>query len=347
MNSVSPPIPSPLDWLLDPAEPGVRYLALRDLLRPATADPELAAARRAAHAQGPIATVLDKMNPAGYWETPGPGYNPKYTATVWSLILLAQLGAAISEDQRIERACEYVLEEALTPNGQFSASGAPSGTCDCLQGNLCWALLEMGCADPRMKSAYDWMARSVTGEGIAPAAEKQAPLRYYAGKCGPLFACGSNLAYSCAWGAAKVMLALARWPAAQRTPIMDQAIAAGTNFLFSCDPASAAYPSGMTGKPSQSWWKFGFPVFYVTDVLQIAEALAALGHIHDARLQNTLTYIRQKQDSAGRWSLEYEYNGKTWVEFGAKKQPNKWVTLRALRVLRSENEIERHSDEPD
>ena len=43
--------------------------------------------------------------------------------------------------------------------------------------------------------------------------EKQAPVRYYAGKCGPLFACGSNNKLPCAWGGAKVMLALGKLPA--------------------------------------------------------------------------------------------------------------------------------------
>jgi hypothetical protein len=50
-------------------------------------------------------------------------------------------------------------------------------------------------------------------------------------------------------------------------------------------------------------------------------------------LANALEIIRNKQDSQGRWPLEYDYGGKTWVDFGPKKQPNKWVTLRALRVL--------------
>jgi len=31
----------------------------------------------------------------------------------------------------------------------------------------------------------------------------------------------------------------------------------------------------------------------------------------------------------------FDYNGKTWVNFGVKKKPNKWVTLRALRVLKA------------
>lgn len=33
--------------------------------------------------------------------------------------------------------------------------------------------------------------------------------------------------------------------------------------------------------------------------------------------------------------LDHDYIGKTWVDFGPKRQPNKWVTLRALRVLKS------------
>jgi hypothetical protein len=48
-----------------------------------------------------------------------------------------------------------------------------------------------------------------------------------------------------------------------------------------------------------------------------------------------LALIHEKQDAQGRWSLEYDYAGKTWVDFGPKKQPNKWVTLRALRVLKA------------
>ena len=325
----------PLPWLLEPESPGVRYLALRDLLDLPGADPQLSAARRAAHHEGPIAEILAQMEADGYWVKPGAGYNPKYRSGVWSLILLAQLGGRIQEDARIERACRHLVDHALSPAGQFSTSGTPSTTIDCLQGNLCWALLELGFADPRLEAAYEWMARSVTGEGVAAQEDKTASLRYYAYKCGPLFACGANYGLSCAWGAAKVMLAFSRLPVAARTPLIERAIQAGVNFLFSVDPALADYPSGGTGKPSGNWWKFGFPVFYITDILQIVEALVALGYGHDPRLANALQLITDKQDDLGRWSLEYDYTGKTWVDFGVKKQPNKWVTLRALKVLKA------------
>jgi hypothetical protein len=68
-----------------------------------------------------------------------------------------------------------------------------------------------------------------------------------------------------------------------------------------------------------------------------AEALAQLSCGNDPRLSNALNIIHEKQDSEGRWPLEYDYTGKTWMDFGKKKQPNKWVTLRVLRVLKAVN----------
>lgn len=324
----------PLPWLLEPGSPGIRYLALRDLVDDALEPEALSTAREVAYTEGPIAQVLEAMESPGCWCKPGPGYLPKYRGTVWSVLLLAQLGASLAEDERVARACEYLLDHALTEQGQFTMTGAPSGTIDCLQGNLCAALLDLGCDDPRLKKAFDWMARSVTGEGIAPPAERKAPRRYYAGNCGPDFACGANNKLPCAWGGVKVMLALGKLPEKRRTPEVEQAIQRGVDFLFSVDPASSEYPTGWSDKPSRNWWKFGFPVFYVSDVLQNVEALVTLGYGADPRLENALNLIREKQDADGRWSLEYDYSGKTWVDFGEKRQPNKWVTLRALRVLK-------------
>ncbi len=175
---------------------------------------------------------------------------------------------------------------------------------DCLQGNLCWALLELGCGDPRLETAFDWLARSVTGEGIAPMTERAAPVRYYAGKCGPDFACGANNKLPCAWGAVKVMLALGRWPASGGRRSWNGPSSMASPSCWASDPALAEYPNGYSDKPSGNWWKFGFPVFYVTDLLQIVEALVALGYGRDPRLAHALDVIREKQDAAGRWPLE-------------------------------------------
>ena len=92
-----------LDWLLEPGDIGVKYLALRDLV---DADAkEIAAAKKQAHEKGKIARVLAHMHKDGYWEKPGAGYYPKYTGTVWSVALLAQLGASCEIDNRIATAC--------------------------------------------------------------------------------------------------------------------------------------------------------------------------------------------------------------------------------------------------
>jgi hypothetical protein len=322
-------------WLLESEEPAIRHLALRDLLDRPADDPELIEARAAAHRQGPIPTILDAMHEEGHWVEPGAGYNPKYRSTVWSISLLAQAGAAAAEDERIRRACAYLLDHALTPDGRFSADGNRGSNIDCLHGNLSVALLDLGYDDPRLEAAFEWAARSVTGEGIAPASDREAAVRYYAAKCGPGFACGANNKLPCAWGAVKIMLAFSKWPAARCTPLIERAIRQGVDFLFSTDPAKADYPMGWNDKPNRSWWKFGFPVFYVTDVLQNVEALVGLGYGNDSRLANALDLIRSKQDGQGRWALDYDYTGKTWVDFGAKRQPNPWVTLRALRVLKA------------
>jgi hypothetical protein len=331
-----------INWLLEEENPGVRFLALRDLMNLPQDNPELLVAREKAHQEGPIATVLEAMHPDGYWEEPGPGYLPKYRSTVWSIILLAQLGASINFDYRIQKACHYLMEHAYNESGQFTSNGRPSGTADCLQGNLCAAMLDIGYEDPRLNTAFEWMARTVTGDGLAPMEDKNAPLRYYAGKRGPGFMCGANNNLPCAWGAAKVMLAFSMLPVSQRTPLIENAIQQGIDFLLSVDPLEATYPSGWNAKPSGNWWKFGFPVFYVTDILQVVEALVGFDMGSDPRLANVLNFIAGKQDQDGRWILEYEYTDKTWVDFSAKKQPNKWVTYRVLKVLKNNIELKNY-----
>lgn len=321
-------------WLLDSPDVGVRYLAMRDLFDLGTNSSRLEAAKSLAYQQGQISIVLEAMHPDGYWVEPGPGYLPKYKSSVWALILLAQLGASIQDDVRIARACDYLVAHALTPSGQFTATGAPSGTADCLQGNLCWSLMTLGYGADRLSHAYEWMARTVTGDGIAPVGDRSAQVRFFAGKCGPLFACGANDKKSCAWGAVKVMMAFSCYPMELRTPIISRAVEAGIDFLLDHQPAQAGYPNGYSDKPSSNWWKFGFPVFYVTDLLQIVEAGVLSGVGKDRRLSEAVQLITGKQNELGQWILDYDYAGKTYGYYGVKRQPNPWVTLRALRVLK-------------
>ena len=136
----------------------------------------------------------------------------------------------------------YYLGNDLAKGGAFGIQGTMSSSVDCLQGNMCASLTELGVEDDRLNLAYDWLARSITGEGVE---------RYYAYNCGPKFACGANNRKSCAWGAVKEMLALSKIPKEKRTAQMNKAVKIGVEFLFSCNPAEAAYPTRDNAKPSR------------------------------------------------------------------------------------------------
>lgn len=333
----------PLPWLLerDEANPGVRYFVLKELLERPFTDPELIAAQKAVMETGPVPIILENQEPEGWWVKPGPGYAPKYRGTVWQIIFLAQLGANNS-DARVRAGCEYVLEQSRDANGSFSATGTPMGAVHCLEGNLGAALIDLGwLGDGRLDEALDWLARSITGEGIAPAEEREAPVRYYrSGNSGPGFQCSANDHQPCAWGAVKAMLALSKVPPAQRTPAIQAAVETGAEFLLGRDPAVADYPTWNNQKPSLSWFRFGFPVFYVTDVLQNLEMLTGLGLGSDPRLQPAIDLLLSQQDEQGRWLMKYSYNGKIWADMEQKNRPSKWVTLRALRVLKNVMNLE-------
>jgi hypothetical protein len=326
-----------IDWLLeeDADNPGVRYFALTDLLDRPAGDPEVIAARQAVMERGPVPAILVAQDPEGYWEKPGEGYYPKYRGTVWSIIYLAQLGADPAAP-RVRAGGEYLLANARAASGVFTLTGTPAGHIYCLAGNLGAALLDLGFEDDeRLVQALALMARYVTGQGIAPVDERKAPLRYLkSGACGPGFCCSANNSLPCAWGAVKVLRALTRVPEKKRTPLLQSALEDAVGFLFSTDPATALYPAGYSDKPSRSWFRFGFPSFYVTDVLQTAEALTEAGYGGDPRLAATYELILDKRDKDGRWKMEYSYQGKTWIDVEVKGKPSKWVTLRALRVLK-------------
>ncbi len=148
-----------LVWLLEEESPGVRYLALRDLADFPVDDEEFISAREKAHTDGPIAAILAQMDDEGFWKEAGPGYLPKYYSTVWSVIMLGQLGAAGEVDARINLACDYILDHALAAGGRFSASGTPGSNVDCLQGNLCAALLIWAVQNRGLRKLWNgWLA---------------------------------------------------------------------------------------------------------------------------------------------------------------------------------------------
>ena len=315
----------PLPWLLEPddANPGVRYFALRDLLDRPADDSELLAAGANVMRTGPVPAILGAQEPDGYWVKPGPGYAPKYRGTVWSVLFLAQLGAD-GRDERIRRAVDYLFAHAQTKAGAFSVTGTPGAAIHCLWGNVARALADLGYwGDERLALAMEGLARSITGDGYA---------YLKGGVQAPGFVCSANYGLPCGWGAVRALWALNRVPPADRTPPLEAAIQASIDFLLSHDVARADYP--YKERISSSWFKFGYPLGYVTDVLLNVEALAEAGCGPDPRVQRAIDLVLSQQDDQGRWTMAYGYHGKMWADVEKKGQPSKWVTLRALRALK-------------
>lgn len=354
----------PLPWLLESRDPAVRHMTLRLLLGQSENEPGVKNALSAAMQSDPIAGILAAQHPEGYWVKPGPGYSPKYKATVWQLIFLDQLGAD-PHDSRVQKACEYVLQHTQTEAGGLGISGCKDDAvpppsfrvCHCLNGNLLRALIGFGYLDDdRVQRAIDWQARSITGEGFEP------PYHYYpTGTTGPGFCCVANGSLPCAWGAVKALLALTRIPAEKREPHVQRAIKQAVEFLLSRDPLKADYPAGSESgdhkrnaaragssggeltkdleekgkakKPSELWFKLGFPSGYVADVLQNLEALCQAGCAGDQRLHMAVKWVLNQQDTQGRWKNKYAYNGRTWKNIELQGAQSKWVTLRACHII--------------
>jgi hypothetical protein len=91
-------------------------------------------------------------------------------------------------------------------------------------------------------------------------------------------------------------------------------------------------PSG-SRKDKVGWKRFGFPLFYQSDALEVLDTLTRLG-VHDERMRDAVDLVLKARRSDGCWLLENTFNGKMWVDIEEKGRPSKWITLRAVRTLR-------------
>jgi len=91
-------------------------------------------------------------------------------------------------------------------------------------------------------------------------------------------------------------------------------------------------PDG-TRKDKAGWKRFGFPLFYQSDAIEVLDALTRLG-VRDPRMEPAIDLVHEAQQEDGSWLLKHTFNGKMWADIDVKHEPSKWITLRALRVLK-------------
>jgi hypothetical protein len=89
------------------------------------------------------------------------------------------------------------------------------------------------------------------------------------------------------------------------------------------------------GIPQERWLQVGFPYSWEYDVLRALDLLRDAGREPDERISEALDVIESKRDRDGRWPLEVAYHDRQLVDPGERPgEPSRWITLRALRVLR-------------
>jgi hypothetical protein len=323
----------PAEWLLEDGDPSVRYFTLRDILDKPEEDASVISARAAIMSAGIVPAILSRQREPEYLNNLKSFYTDKYGGLVWSLITLAELGAERS--LQIGEQCEYLFANSQErTDGGFSmhaaaktGGGRQTEVIPCLTGNLTWCLLRFGyLGDPRLERAIGWLTRFMRFNDGAETEPQVPPYDRYDMCWG---------AHTCHMGVVKALKALGAIPEEKRTPEVNETIRKAAEFLLIHNIHKRSHDLSRISKPG--WLKFGFPLMYQTDVLEILDILTSLG-IHDDRMREAIDSVRTKQDGDGRWKLENVYDLLVPVE--EKGKQSKWVTLRALRVLKRWHDIE-------
>jgi hypothetical protein len=84
-----------------------------------------------------------------------------------------------------------------------------------------------------------------------------------------------------------------------------------------------------------AWTRFTFPTGYHYDVLRGLDYLRSAGVRPDERMDEAIDLVVSRRDVDGRWLRESAHPDELDAEPGvAEGEPSRWITLRALRVLR-------------
>jgi hypothetical protein len=320
----------PTNWLLEEDNPSVRYFTLTDILDKPVSDSEVKEAKDAIMDIGVVPQILAKQSDDGYWETPTAFYTAKYKGTVWQLIILAELGAD-ERDNRIRKACEFILansQDSESSGFSMHLSGKTGGgrhneVIPCLTGNIVWSLIRLGCLDDsRVQRGINWITTHQRFDDGIQTAPKGWPYDKYVMCWGK---------HTCHMGAVKALKALAEIPTGKRNGEVEATIRNGAEHMLRHHIYKRSHDLSRVSKPG--WLRFGFPLMYQTDALEILGILNKLGY-KDERMQETVDLVISKQDPQGKWRLESTFNGRFQVNIERKGEQSKWITLNALKALK-------------
>ncbi len=317
----------PTDWLLEEDNPSVRYFTLTDILGLREQHPDVQRAKRMIMEHGIVPAILARQQNDGGWVQKANFYHFKYRGSVWTLIILAELGAD-PKHPKVRKVCEYIFENSWSRlRGGFASRIAKPGKSNdsdvitCLTANMTYSLIRLGWLhNQRVQRSIDWLTtwmRYDDGDSQPPLSH---PYRHRIGCFGK---------HTCFHFIISGLKALAEVPVKIRSTKVRFCIARGTEFMLMHRIYHSSHDLRKIGHPG--WTSFGFPLMH--DALEVLRVLTKLGY-HDPRMQKAIDLVINKQNKKGHWLLEHTYNGRMQVGIETKGKPSKWITLNALRVLK-------------
>lgn len=294
-----------LAWLLD-GDVSVQYQTRRDLLDD---DPEL---QSRMVTEGYAAALLAARSPVGGWGRAY--YQPKWTSTHYTLLELRNLGLA--PDQPI--ACEAVagvLRDHLRPDGGIDPGAGWTDTC--VNGMALDFCAWFGGHPPSLALMVDWLLdKPLPDGGFNCRADR------------------SGATHSSHHTTVSVLEGLAtyldRGHQHRRTEV-EAVIAGCADYLL----AHRLFRSHRTGEVIHAEFvRLHHPPRWHFDVLRGLDALAAAGVSWDPRLDDAIAVLSSLRRPDGRWPSGRSWPGETHATLD-REHRSRWLTLRALRVLRS------------
>jgi hypothetical protein len=275
-----------------------------------------------------VKKILGAQNQKGYWMKEENMYLPKYTATTHQLLILAEIGAsrtieiekAIEQVYRFQRNSGHFLTEL--PKSEKGKNSVVKDGC-CFDGNVLYYLNHFGyLEDPRtqklLEFIYDYYDYENTGWKCR--AFPIDPTKVF-----PI---------NCFMGRTKILKAFSRIPEYKRDLEMKRIIELEIEKILENQVYMYLKNPNGSRKEKRGWKRFGFPLFYQADILEVMLTLTRLG-VKDERMQEALDVILDAQQKDGKWLLKDSFNGKMWIDIEEKHKPSKWVTLRAMIVIKN------------